>query len=410
MVIPRARLFRPTSLAILPCLLGAVLYWWPANRVAALEGPAAAPEAASVSHAGSWGVLEESTLVIAPPLDMVPDEWGQPAGVAQPWFFPGTTRDVVEEFLASAGLEEDQVSTLMASVHEDAGIKGITLTPTEALLSGLPPDIRARLYNQLAGSELNVSQAAPFRYMGESVDEWLGPSLISPATRRIVEPLIYRNGRQLCLADTGLVRARIKDPEERRRLARALLRQKTSRLRLWVKTLAEVPEIATYWGRGGRRTDIQPLLESLAGAGKDSAIDIVHLLPAFARANLYRYPRLTAEDLNRPELANCLWTALNFFNDPPDNRYLDPSTAIERLQRDYYLVHDDFQLGDIVALLDERGRIFHTAVYVADHFVFTKNGYSALAPWVLLPLDAVVDYYRVAMEKPKLLYHRRKDF
>ena len=176
-------------------------------------------------------------------------------------------------------------------------------------------------------------------------------------------------------ADRELVRSRITDREELRRLAKGLLRQTTSRLRLSITNLAEVDTIAAYWGRGGRRTDIQPLLESLAGAAKDRAIDIVHLLPTFARTNLYRYPRVTAEDLNRPELTNCLWTALNFFNDPPDDKYLDPRVAIERLQRDYYLVHNNFQLGDIVALLDGQGRIFHVAVYLADDFVFTKNGY-----------------------------------
>jgi len=105
-----------------------------------------------------------------------------------------------------------------------------------------------------------------------------------------------------------------------------------------------------------------------------------------------------------------LWTALNFFNDPPDDRFLDPNVAIERLQRDYYLVHDDFELGDVVALLDERGRIFHVAVHIADEFVFTKNGYSALAPWVILSLDDLLNHCRLEVEKPKLLYHRRKDF
>lgn len=36
-------------------------------------------------------------------------------------------------------------------------------------------------------------------------------------------------------------------------------------------------------------------------------------LPALARNHLYRYPKLTAADLDKPLLANCLWSALNFF-------------------------------------------------------------------------------------------------
>ena len=405
-----SRVRRTFAFAILPWLIVAAAYWWPASRIVALEGPAADSGTVSVSHVGVWGSLEVSSLVISPPLDLIPDDWGRPADAGRAWFFPGTTPEVVAEFLESSGLEPDQVSALMASAREQASIKGIVLSPTEDLLFGLPRDIRARLYAQLAGSELNFNQAQPFQYSGASVEEWLVSSLVSPATRRLVEPLIYQLGRQLYFADTELVRPRIADKEELRRLAKGLLRQKTERLRLSVPSESDVPRIAAYWGRGGRRTDIQPLLESIAGAGKDAAIDIVHLLPAFARANLYRYPRVTAEDLNRPELANCLWTALNFFNDSPDDRYLDARVGIEHLQRDYYLVHKDFELGDIVSMLDGQGRIFHAAVYLADDFVFTKNGYSSLAPWVILPLDRVLDHYRLAVEKPTLLYHRRKDF
>jgi hypothetical protein len=401
---------RPVFLTILPSLIVAALFIWPASRMAAHEGPAAASGPADGTHVGTWGTLEVTSLIISPPLDMIPDDWGGAADKAQPWFFPATSRDSVQEFLASTGLEPDQVSTLMASAREEASIKGIALAPRADFLFGLPPDIRTRLYVQLAGSDLNVNQAGPFRFAGESIDSWLPPSLVSPATRRIVDPLIYRHGRHLYFADRELVRSRITDREELRRLAKGLLRQTTARLRLSVAGATDVERVAAYWGRGGRRTDIQPLLESLAGAAKDRAIDIVHLLPAFARANLYRYPRVTAEDLNRPELTNCLWTSLNFFNDPPDDKYLDPRVAIERLQRDYYLVHNNFELGDIVALLDGKGRIFHVAVYLADDFVFTKNGYSSLAPWVILPLDTLLDYYRLSVDKPKLLYHRRKDF
>jgi hypothetical protein len=61
-------------------------------------------------------------------------------------------------------------------------------------------------------------------------------------------------------------------------------------------------------------------------------------------------------------------------------------------------------------MVDERGNIFHAVNYLADDLVFTKNGVSPLAPWVILPLDTVIDYYRTRSEKPKLLYHRRKEF
>ena len=51
----------------------------------------------------------------------------------------------------------------------------------------------------------------------------------------------------------------------------------------------------------------------------------------------------------------------------------------------------------------------HVAVYVADDLVFTKNGTSPVAPWTIMPLDRVKDYYRNQSENPRLIYHRRND-
>jgi hypothetical protein len=61
-------------------------------------------------------------------------------------------------------------------------------------------------------------------------------------------------------------------------------------------------------------------------------------------------------------------------------------------------------------MADERGGLFHAVNFLADDLVFTKNGVSPLAPWVILPLDEVLDYYRPRSEKPQLLIHRRKEF
>src|SRR5690606_33748635 len=127
---------------------------------------------------------------------------------------------------------------------------------------------------------------------------------------------------------------------------------------------ASVDDLAEYWGRGGRRTDLEPLLEAVARDTSGSgALDISHLVPTLTRDHLYRYPRPTVEDLERPLLANCLWTALNFFAATPDDRYLDPAVAIATLKSDYYLVQDNLQLGDIAVFSDAGGNLVHVAVY-----------------------------------------------
>jgi hypothetical protein len=128
------------------------------------------------------------------------------------------------------------------------------------------------------------------------------------------------------------------------------------------------------------------------------------------RRLLYRYPKVSLEDLEKPQLANCFWTALNFFNTTPDDRMLDPAYALERLHQDYYLVQDGLQLGDIVALSDRNLNIFHVAVYLADDLVFTKNGFFSLAPWTILPMDRLKGHYAEHRDNWRVTYYRRKDF
>ena len=225
-----------------------------------------------------------------------------------------------------------------------------------------------------------------------------------------MEPLIYRDGDIMHFADAEIVRARIPDTLERQRLAKALLRQSTMLVRLSVDKSSEIQELAEYWGRGGRSTDIRPLLESVAGAdSSESSIDIVHLLPAFARNRLYRYPKLTAADLDNRTLANCLWSSLNFFAAVPDDRFLDLNASLASLRSDYHIVESNHQLGDVIALLDAEGDLFHVVVYLADDLVFTKNGTSPVSPWTIMPLQRVKDYYRVQSDNPRLIYHRRND-
>jgi len=221
--------------------------------------------------------------------------------------------------------------------------------------------------------------------------------------------LIYSDGDFLLFADPEAIRSQVQDAEELRRLAKTLLRQPTLLVELAIKDDSEVAGLADYWGRGGRRTDLRPILESVAEKGPDRSIDIFHLLPTLARNHLYRYPRLTAADLDKPLIANCLWTALNFFSARPDDRFLDVNVALNTLKRDYFIVETGFQLGDIIVFLDQNGNLFHVVVYLADGLVFTKNGTSPMAPWVITTLDQVKGYYRSRSSNPRLIYHRRND-
>lgn len=215
---------------------------------------------------------------------------------------------------ASMGMPAADVSRLMGSARPDTATNGLTLFPDAALVRGLSRDVRLRLYTQLAKSRLNRAQAEAYRFLGTAPGDWFTGSPVSAATRAIVEPLIYRDGPFLHFADLESVRSEITDETEWRLLRKALMRSSTLLVRLAVEVPAEVNALSQYWGAHGRRLDIRPLLESVAGAAPDRSIDVIHLLPALARNHLYRYPKLTAADLDKPLLANCLWSALNFFD------------------------------------------------------------------------------------------------
>ena len=83
--------------------------------------------------------------------------------------------------------------------------------------------------------------------------------------------------------------------------------------------------------------------------------------------------------------------------------------ALKHLKEDYYVIQDDFQLGDIVAFSDNDGNLFHVAVFLADNLVFGKNGSSYLAPWSILPMERLRGHYIENADSWHITVHRRKD-
>ncbi len=353
-----------------------------------------------------WGELAISPMVIAPPIEYVPVET-EPVKAAR-WHFPGLTPEALGEFLTEAGLSPPAVSRMMGLAQPEPSTTGLVVEPGGELIRALTPDVRAMIYRRLAKSPLNYDQASAYYFNAGSIDTWLGgPEVTSPGLRAIVDPLIYRIGDFLYLADIKEVLSEVGPGPEFQTLVRRLLRQQSIFVTLSVSTEDDVERLEEYWGRGGRRTDIRPLLESVMGDGQ--SLRISELLPDLPRRLLYRFPKVRAIDLEKPQLANCFWTALNFFNDTPDDRFLDVRVAMDTLKSDYFLVHGHQQLGDIVVLSTNAMNVFHVAVYLADDLVFTKNGSFSLAPWIIMPLDRLKGPYAGKIDDWKVTYYRRKD-
>jgi hypothetical protein len=418
--VPRGWLSAITVLVTVPWLVVGAWWFWPAADTTEVTSMSGAPGdlAAEVGQRGPWGELFVRPVTISPPIEYVSRSWGE----LQPsvWHFPPMTGDELEALLVSFGLTRDDATKLRNTARAATPVPGLFVVPDPALVQRLTPDVRAKVYLWLGRSALsgytdrpiNFDQTSSYRFFGESVDEWLNAPL-SEETLRLVAPYIYRHNGFLYFADIEQVRSRIQDPDELQRLAKRLLRHSTLLVYLRVPENADLDKLAEYWGRGGRRTDLRPLFESLSTAepvaGVRRAIDISHLLPPIVREHLYRYPRPSVEDFDRPLLANCLWTALNFFNAEPDDRFLDPAVSMAALKSDYYIVQDNYQLGDIVAFADRAGNLVHVAVYLAGDLLFSKNGTSALSPWSILPMERFKGHYVEYADDWQITYHRRKD-
>jgi hypothetical protein len=419
--VPRRWLAALMALLIVPWLVVGAVWLWPDGRPAGAAGGPGSDPATEVGQIGPWGELLVRPITISPPMEYVSRTWGE----LQPsvWHFPPMTGDELERLLVSFGLTGEAAAQLRNTARSAAPVPGLFVVPDAALVEGLAPDVRARIYLWLGRSAvsgytdapINFDQVSSYRFFGESIADWLAAPL-SPETRRLVEPYIYRHNGFMYFADIEQVRSRITDADELQRLAKRLLRHATVLAYLRVPSETDdlaLDALAEYWGRGGRRTDLRPLLESLRNEppvnGLRRAIDISHLLPTLVRQHLYRYPRPSVADLERPLLANCLWTVLNFFNAEPDDRYLDPAVSMAALKSDYYLVQDNFQLGDVVAFSDRSGNLVHVAVYLASDLLFSKNGTAPLSPWSILPLDRFKGHYVEYSDDWQITYHRRKD-
>jgi hypothetical protein len=369
---------------------------------------AAAAEADSPPRVGKWGQLVLGPIVLSPPNELVSIDFGfapQPT-----WFFPGETTDKAIRALRSAGVSAADSVKLRGKTRFNAQIKGIVLTPDPAWVRALTPEIRARVYRMLAQkSELNLDQIKTFQYPGANPEEWLNPSLVSQHTLDLVKPLIYRNGGSMLFSDIALVRKNVESDDELRRLCKALSRQPTLIARLSIDSAANLDSLVEYWGRGGRRTEIRPLLESIVGGGADRFIDVTHLLPHFARSNLYCYPEISVAELTKPSSISNLWGPLNFFLPKPDSSFQDQAVALKTLEKNYFVVESDFKLGDIVTFHDEKGKIIHASAYIADDLVFGRNESAAITPWALMSLNDVREYCRWRAENPRRIVHRRKN-
>ena len=354
---------------------------------------------------GPWGNLELVPMVIEPP-----DEFifiSQQMSHAEGWVFTGYSANSLADLFNTSELSPATRGWLMNTQNWQIAAGQILIRPPPAVVMDLGGQARRKIYQALALCGGNPLQENPLSFRANSDADWFGAAGLSKATIATAKALLYPRGNALCLSDWPLVLKLLESQEERRRFLEVTGRQTTVLLRLKLGQRSNVDKLVDYWGRGGRNKDIRPLLQSLTQVTGGVALDVVHLLPRFARSRIYNYPYPVEKD-SRSVTPNCFWSAMNFFNDRPEDELADPSQMRARLERDYFAVEEPSRLGDVILLSRPNGTLVHAAVFIAADVVWTKNGATHTQPWLLARMEDLAASYPSDTPLAMRAY-RRKD-
>jgi hypothetical protein len=352
---------------------------------------------------GPWGELSYSRIVIEPPESVV--FVAQPKARAPVWHFPGYSPDQLAALWATVPLRENERAHFNDRSLWEHSPQGIRMQPHSDIVLALSPEARTQIYSVLAEFEENPEQNDPFRFRADVASEWFAHSGLKPETVELVKRLLYRRGTSLLFSDLGLILPQVPTLHERTRLIKTLARKSTLMVKLRIRADSDIAALDRYWGRGQRAKDIKPLLQSLVREGNGTTIDIIHLLPRQPRSLLYTYP--TPDEPGSRTYMDCHWSTLNFFNSVSDPRYMDIAEVNRAFSEDHHPITTDPTFGDVVMFTKTDGTVIHSCIYIAADIVYTKNGASPNAPWILMMLSDVVAFYPTT-EPLDIQYYRAK--
>jgi len=324
------------------------------------------------------------------------------------WTFEGMNADAVRSVMQSSGLPEEQIERALSPACIIYTNSNTVVTPDRDLVFALPPEARAKLYAVLGRFAANELMQFPFCFPGNTFDARVDKSGISGATLAILQNALYPRGDAQCFSDLAALLHGIPDEAERMQTVKALSHQSAVLMGIRVWPDSDIDKIINYWSvpAGARLMDVRPFLESLKREPNGGAASILYFLPPFARARLYTFP-LPAQP-GDPAM-DCHWTTMNFFNETPDNRFSDPKYTVAYILSHYYTIARPSMYGDLIFLLNKKGDAIHSAVYLADDIVFTKNGNNSAQPWMLMHLKDLVAEYS-ADGAPDVVVYRNKDW
>jgi hypothetical protein len=405
------QIFNPRNLAVvfllLACVgLGLIVGMHVSSRPAAAERFES--EGGLRAKPGPWGELAYTPFTIAAPEEALPVLKMEAQGTH--WFFKNYSVDDLTKLFQSVDLPASQRDALMDPKVLHVRGDGIDLTPPLDVLLAFAPQARKEIYRILSKFPENGSELA-FIHKSTLEDRFEGSGL-SDKTIALFKDLCIEHGDYLVFAGLCSMLEQLPNYDEKVRFVKALTRQKTLLLRLRVTPESDIAALSNYWSRGSYATDIRTILESVSKIKGGAWINILIVLPPLPTSQLYFYPIVADNPLNGPPvIRDCHWTSFNFFRDPPDLAPVSAQGYLERLKTNYFPIPGDPRYGDMLVLSTPDGTVVHSAIYLADDVVFTKNGSTVIHPWMLETIPDLLNQYSFSLQPGQQLtinYFRNK--
>ena len=367
-----------------------------------------AEELGARAKPGPWGELYTVPFAIAAPDELLPVRAIEDGGTH--WVFKNCTASEISRLLESAGMPAADRDALLAPAIAHVNGIDLELTPTPAMVAELPDKARAALYRKLA--QFPENRSAFFFIHKDTLDDRFGDSGITKDTLALFKKFCCEHADYLVFGGLPAMLAQLPDYGEKLRFTKALTRQKTMLIRLRVTKDSDLKMLSEYWGKGVWGPNVRAILDGVERVPGGTFTSIIALLPPLPSSQIYLYPIVQNNPLNGPAPAHdCHWTSLNFFRDTVDTRAVDATNFTKEIAADYFPIAGDPRYGDVLILAKPDGGIVHSAVFIADEIVFTKNGATAIYPWMFSTVpDLLKQYSFLAPEGQQLIarYFRNK--
>ncbi len=345
-----------------------------AERDANAEG---APDEQNSRATPGW--VEPSTVWLTPDGDHIrPRDCEELAAL---WGAPDRAQFTLA--LERAGIDAGTRARVeSALVCDDAGC---SVTPEPSVLEGLTTAQRVGLYTAMRGFTQAVMLRAPFSRPLDRPAFADDEGLTAEARSVLARGTFESNGNRY-FSDLSWLCSRVTDDAGRSSFFRVLRKRAGIDLSLRLRATDDLDAIARWWGM---RTRVDAVRARLGRALADGAqtLPLRELLPPMpsARAGTFA-PRGTRFD--------CFWTALNFNGSTVEGGPMEDRASFDQAVARWESVPlDELRAGDVIAFRTGEGTTLHAAVYLADDFVFTKDGWSMHRPWEFGRLSALRQTY-----------------